>query len=746
MTAIARRLFVLRRAVSERWALLVLLGLWPLLGLGRLSGASLLSGRLLPLAVLTMFGLTVLLVVLREVVPEPGPSVTGPATSTTSTAPVSSTWNELELGLCFVTAAYVLIAATGGLDSFAYPLVYALVSFLMVVHRSRWVAAVWLMATAGLEVLVGWSSIASDGWAPIAYHLTFIGFFAAGNLLVLSSLVARLRHGHEAQVTDALDRMRQEARDFRLIASQLPMQSRARSRDEEELRMSLSAVDTIHEQLFHNTDLLRSALSLHTCALVWCDDPPPGGDSRKTPQLSVKEISTVSDAVRQKPVLTSPGILTSVLADPAPLRLKALGGKRVPPYYDGPTTTPVTDLCVVPLMDGPNLRGLLCADRTGDRPFSEEEAETLTKAATHMLRVVEQERVFTAVERGKYEQEQFYRASELLGAALTMPDVVEKTFASVRHIAHYDLAVLTLTDAAGERHDVTAVDTSAEEDDAPRWQAIAEQLEGTALTGSSSLVSMAVKNRHYMPASADLVDGDTLVFDKATRLPDARSLLVLPLSRGDQVLGALTLVSSRERQYLPQTREMLRVISHQVAVSVDNARMYESMEQRATTDGLTGLTNHRAFQERMAQLHALCERSGGRYSVILTDIDRFKSINDTYGHPVGDQVLKRVAAILSGRSRRVDIVARYGGEEFVLILPDTDGVGAETFANKLREEIAQQVMTSEHGSFKVTISMGVSEFAVDDSDRLALIEKADQALYHCKENGRNCVTRWSEIG
>lgn len=743
MTAIARRLFVLRRAISERWALLVLLGLWPLLGLGRLSGPSLLSGRLLPLAVLTMFGLTVLLVVLREVVPERGPSVSSGMTHAPAT-PTSSTANELELGLCFVTAAYVLIAATGGLDSFAYPLVYALVSFLMVVHRSRWVAAVWLLATAGLEVLVGWRAIHTDGWAPIAYHLTFIGFFAAGNLLVLSSLVARLRHGHEAQVADALDRMRQEARDFRLIASQLPMQSRARTRDEEELRMSLSAVDTIHEQLFHNTDLLRSALSLHTCALVWCDDPAEGSDSRKTPQLSVKEISTVSDAVRQTPVLQGPGILTSVLADPAPLRLKALGGKRVPPYYDGPTAAPVTDLCVVPLMDGPNLRGLLCADRTGDRPFTDEEADTLTKAATHMLRVVEQERVFTAVERSKYEQEQFYRASELLGAALTLPDVVDKTFASVRHIAHYDLAVLTLTDPAGERHEVIAVDASAQGD--AGWKAVADKLEGAVLTGKSSLVGMAVKNRHYMPASADLVDGDTLVFDKTTRLQQAHSLLVLPLSHGDQVIGALTLVSSRERQYLPQSREMLRVISHQVAVSVANARMYESMEQRATTDGLTGLTNHRAFQERMAQLHALCERSGGRYSVILTDIDRFKSINDTYGHPVGDQVLKRVAAILSGRSRRVDIVARYGGEEFVLVLPDTDGEGAETFANKLREEIAQQVMTSEHGSFKVTISMGVAEFAVDDDKRLALIEKADQALYYCKENGRNCVTRWSEIG
>jgi diguanylate cyclase (GGDEF)-like protein len=167
------------------------------------------------------------------------------------------------------------------------------------------------------------------------------------------------------------------------------------------------------------------------------------------------------------------------------------------------------------------------------------------------------------------------------------------------------------------------------------------------------------------------------------------------------------------------------------------------MEQRATTDGLTGLTNHRAFQERLAQLHALCERTDQKYSVILTDIDHFKSINDTYGHPVGDQVLKRVAAVFAGRARKVDIVARYGGEEFVLVLPDTDGAGAEAFANRLREEIGDLALTSEHGNFKVTISMGIAEYPRDGKERLELIERSDQALYWCKEHGRNRVRRVS---
>ncbi|MFY0538547.1 GGDEF domain-containing protein [Nannocystis pusilla] len=169
------------------------------------------------------------------------------------------------------------------------------------------------------------------------------------------------------------------------------------------------------------------------------------------------------------------------------------------------------------------------------------------------------------------------------------------------------------------------------------------------------------------------------------------------------------------------------------------------MEERATTDGLTGLTNHRAFQERLAQIHALAERTGRNFSLILTDIDHFKKVNDTYGHPIGDAVLKRVAAVFAGRARKVDIVARYGGEEFVLVLPDTDAEGAAIFANKLREEVAAQTMTSDQGPFAVTISMGVAEYPTDGHATAELIERADQALYHCKHNGRNCVTRASQL-
>jgi diguanylate cyclase (GGDEF)-like protein len=732
MSTLARSLFFARRQVADMWGLLAALAAATLLGMGRMTLATVWHGDLLAISGLALFTAALS----RSVVREFGRS---PLASTK----VGDEFHELEFGLLLVVGTYTLVALTGGPRSFAYPMVYALVSFLAIVHQRRKTVLLWLAGAAACEVLVAWAYGGSV--ARMALHLTWIGFFAAGNLLILSSLSRRLRTAHQRAMHAEIDRVRQEARDFRLIASQLPLASRAeRTRDEEELRMAHGAVHAVHEQLYFTIDLLCSSLGLHTCALLWIRNSSEGKDGRRSASLVIKEMATASEYVRETPELENPGILASVVRDPKPLRLKSLNGRRVPPYYSGPEK--ITDLCVVPLMEGAVVRGFLCADRLEDQPFDEAEQSVLEKAADQILRIVEQERSFAAVERGKYEQEQFYAASELLNQALTVEDVHAKTFAAVARIAPYDLAVITNYDAHAQKHEVLAVRLAPEAADERAWGALPSRLHNLVFDDGPSLVSIAVKNRHYMPAHGEVGEGECVVFDHSTLLADARSLLVLPLVRGDQVLGTLVLASRRQSCYAVEAREMLRVIGHQVGVSMQNARMYQSMEERATTDGLTGLTNHRCFQERLEQLHALCERTGQRYSLILTDVDHFKGVNDTYGHPAGDAVLRRVSATLAGCARKVDIVARYGGEEFVLVLPDTDGEGAELFANRLREEIGAQNMSSDHGSFQVTISMGIAEFPSDSTSRMELIEKADQALYWSKEHGRNRVTRNANIG
>jgi diguanylate cyclase (GGDEF)-like protein len=162
----------------------------------------------------------------------------------------------------------------------------------------------------------------------------------------------------------------------------------------------------------------------------------------------------------------------------------------------------------------------------------------------------------------------------------------------------------------------------------------------------------------------------------------------------------------------------------------------ERLAALAITDALTGISNYLAFTDRLELLMAEAER-GRQFAFIFIDIDNFKVFNDTYGHPAGDLVLKKVAQTLKERTRRVDFVARYGGEEFVVLLPDTDVVGAEILADRLREAVAEMTVSNLP---QVTISLGICAYARGHAHtREGLVDCADKQLYAAKEGGRNQV-------
>lgn len=153
------------------------------------------------------------------------------------------------------------------------------------------------------------------------------------------------------------------------------------------------------------------------------------------------------------------------------------------------------------------------------------------------------------------------------------------------------------------------------------------------------------------------------------------------------------------------------------------------------TDPLTQLINRRALKEQLLRGMALSRRYKLPLSLIMTDIDHFKSINDTYGHEAGDRVLKCFAKILKKSSRSVDTVARIGGEEFLILLPNTDKESALQFAERLRRKI--EIATMPGLPIKITSSFGVAEFIASDTQK-SFIKRADDALYAAKRSGRNC--------
>ncbi len=168
--------------------------------------------------------------------------------------------------------------------------------------------------------------------------------------------------------------------------------------------------------------------------------------------------------------------------------------------------------------------------------------------------------------------------------------------------------------------------------------------------------------------------------------------------------------------------------------------LYEDARQRAVTDGLTGLYNHAHFKELLALEFARCKRYGSPLTLLLIDIDHFKKINDSYGHLTGDVVLRRVAHALRGQVRDCDWVARYGGEEMAILLPSTDLKGSLVVAERIRRFVRDMVFLTEDKVQvpAITVSIGVAQQRKSDTPTL-LIDRADQALYFAKSNGRNQV-------
>jgi diguanylate cyclase (GGDEF)-like protein len=631
---------------------------------------------------------------------------------------------DLELGLLLLVSLYSLLQLTGGARSPLHPLVYATTAFLVAFHRLP-VGATLVAATLALEALLFFASPQSaDDRALAAAHGAFIGFFAVVNLIFLHAEVFRQRREHEARLKGEILRMREEARDFRVISSALSAESRTRSRAEEEERLNQGAVENIHQGLYFLIETLKKTLGLQTCIVVWLDE---AGE-----RLKIRELVTDSTMVAEEHWFhPEQGAFGAILRELKPLNLRGPKPGHLP-YYLGPEE--VGAFLGVPIVDGGNSRGVLCADRRGDQPFSEHDEKLLIDATQQILRVVNAERIFTAVEKSKWEHERFYKASAMLNGALTLDQVLKVALEAAREITDFDVAALSLYDKANHKHTVCKVEGM-----------VRGLEEGASFAANSGLVSMVVKNKHYLPPRGEYLNKEVPVYTKRVKLKGMESLLVLPLICAGEVIGTFMLAQCRRRAFSDDTRELLGVIANQVAVSIENAKMYNAMEHAAQHDGKTGLVNHSAFMVRVADYLARAQRSGKPVSFIMTDIDKFKSVNDTYGHEVGDEVIKCVASVLKDNVRKIDLVSRYGGEEFVIVLEEADTQGAVQLAERIRQDMMAQQFQSKQGQFGATLSLGVATFPQDGTEVGDLIEHADQALYHAKHSGRNRVVAFGAL-
>jgi diguanylate cyclase (GGDEF)-like protein len=210
------------------------------------------------------------------------------------------------------------------------------------------------------------------------------------------------------------------------------------------------------------------------------------------------------------------------------------------------------------------------------------------------------------------------------------------------------------------------------------------------------------------------------------------------LSDAASPLGAMTIARAGQ-PFNAGEREVFLYLVGQAAASVENLALHELVSEQAVTDELTGLANNRAFRDLMDTEAARAQRFGHDLSLIILDIDDFKKVNDTYGHPQGDAVLKSIGRILAEESRGIDFPARYGGEEFVVALPETATAGAAEVGERIRERIEEEAvpLLDGEGELRMTASLGLATLPGAAADARELIAKADEALYEAKRSGKN---------
>lgn len=213
-----------------------------------------------------------------------------------------------------------------------------------------------------------------------------------------------------------------------------------------------------------------------------------------------------------------------------------------------------------------------------------------------------------------------------------------------------------------------------------------------------------------------------------------------PIRASGVPVGILNLVFPAERTFGDVENRLLSALGDQFGGAVERVRLFKEVNKLAITDSLTGLYNRRHFSAMLLKEMERARRYQHPISLAILDIDHFKLINDTYGHLAGDQALQEVAHICQAVIRRIDLVGRFGGEEMIILMPETSPLRAEQAMERLRSQVETLEITTLRGTARITVSVGLTSMEPNENiDINRFLDRADQALYQAKNNGRNQV-------
>ncbi|HXZ12330.1 MAG TPA: diguanylate cyclase [Candidatus Sulfotelmatobacter sp.] len=376
-------------------------------------------------------------------------------------------------------------------------------------------------------------------------------------------------------------------------------------------------------------------------------------------------------------------------------------------------------LCAVPLILYDRAVGVMAVHSPQERVFDEGHVELLRVLASEAAIAIENARLFQEEQKKSRQLQLLNNISSHAIRTLNPEEMLAKIAEEIETGLTYDHIGVAILDystkelliqaEAGERRDAVG-----------RRILLGEGLVGQVARSGHVGVVLEVNSQSPRPV-----------------LPGTVSAIALPVSYAEQLLGVLYVESSVRCEFNEQEVLLLRTLADLFAGALHNARTFQKAQEQAITDGLTGVKTHRFLMEALSSEWKRSTRANRPFALVLMDLDRFKFVNDFYGHLEGDVVLQRVGHILEQNCRRSDVVARYGGDEFVILMPETTVEQARQLAGKLRGWVASDPLLRDKN---ITASFGIASFPVHGSTPQELIQVADSSMYLSKHQGGNSVS------
>jgi diguanylate cyclase (GGDEF)-like protein len=357
---------------------------------------------------------------------------------------------------------------------------------------------------------------------------------------------------------------------------------------------------------------------------------------------------------------------------------------------------------------------------------------TLTQQAALAL---ERTRLFADAERSAREMTGLYHIGLATTSSLQIDEVVRLIYEQVNRAVRPDTFYIGLYD---EDANELSFDLFVENGEAlPPFRA---RLEG----GISAWV---VRNRKPVFVRNWNKEIEQLPFEGGVVGAPTQSVISVPLMAKSKLVGVMSVQSLKPDAFDQDHLRLLTSIAGQAALALENAKLHAQVFDQAQRDPLTGVFNHGTFIDK---LHNLVKDANGNkhtLALVMLDIDRFKQYNDTYGHLVGDDVLRSIVVAIQDHLKSTDIVGRWGGEEFGIVLPEVNRAQARFIAERIRQTAARATLKDMHNRSipSPTVSQGLAMYPDDATQIEELIDKADNALYRAKELGRNQIAEWIEI-